>query len=93
MMDKILRDLYGRWTESDSYKTESALEDGRYNECKKEIVKIIGKKRCSQISDSILGLAFESEVAGFEKGFCYGVTFMMECANPVALRKSGAING
>lgn len=93
MMDEILYDVYDRWVESDSYKYESALEDGCYDERKKEIVKIIGEKQYSQISDSISSLACESEVSGFEKGFCYGVSFMMECANPTALRKAGAMNG
>lgn len=75
------------------YKKESAIENGNYDECKKEIVKIIGEKCYSQVSDSISRVACESEMAGFEKGFCYGIMFMMECANPAVLKKAGVLNG
>ncbi len=70
--------VYDIWSESSDYAAASSLENGTYEKYDDEIRKIIGEEACHSISDSLLHLACETEYAGFEAGFRYGVLFMSD---------------
>lgn len=80
--NEILQGIYNLWTESEKYKDQSALENGTYDQQREEIIKVVGKEADHEICDFYTDAACESERAGFESGFRYGMLFasgMLDC--------------
>lgn len=73
---KVIMPFYERWSESEEYKIESAVDNHIYDECTAEICEVIGKKAFRDISDSVINLSCEAESIGFAAGFRQGILFM-----------------
>ena len=73
---KVVMPFYEKWTESEEYKIESAVDNHLYDEYTAEICEVIGKKAFHDISDSVVNLSCEAESIGFAAGFRHGILFM-----------------
>ncbi len=73
---KVVMPFYEKWTESEEYKIESAVDNHLYDKYTAEICEVIGKKAFHDISDSVVNLSCEAESIGFAAGFRHGILFM-----------------
>lgn len=76
MENDVLQMVYGLWVNSEDYRKNSALENECYEKTKEKAKGIVGESVYNKISDEVLGLACEAELAGFDNGFRYGIMFM-----------------
>lgn len=75
MENDVLQVVYDLWVGSGEYKN-SALESEQYEICKNKVLEVVGESVYRKISDEIIGLACDAEIAGFNSGFRYGIMFM-----------------
>lgn len=77
--------FYEKWTETDEYRQQSAVENASKINCKNKSIKSISEEQYEDIEDNILSLANEAEQSGFSNGFRFGVLFMNEILKGGAL--------
>lgn len=75
-MTNIRHEIFKDWISSPEYTTESYLENGGFVKHEDIIKGAIGDKSYHDVSDQIVSLACESEEAGFQNGFRYGIAFL-----------------
>lgn len=76
MKNNVLQTVYDLWVNSEDYCKDSVLENECYGKTKEKVKGIIGESVYNKISDEVLGLACDAEIAGFDNGFRYGIMFM-----------------
>ena len=52
------------------------MENECYERNKKRVKRTVGEDIYDKISDDIIDLAYDAEMAGFDNGFRYGIMFM-----------------
>ncbi len=75
MENDVLQTVYDLWVSSEEYKN-SALESEQREICESKVSEVVGESVYNKISDEIIGLACDAEIAGFDSGFRYGIMFM-----------------
>jgi len=70
--------FYQKWTESEEYHEQSAMENSIKDEFEKAVRKAVGQQKYDDNEDDIFGFANEAEQSGFSNGFRLGVLFMGE---------------
>lgn len=76
MENDVLQTVYDSWVNSENYRNDSSLENENYKKAKEIMKGIVGETTYNKISDEVLGLACDAEIAGFDNGFRYGIMFM-----------------
>lgn len=76
MNKQVMEAIFNIWAETEDYKRQSVLENGEYSKVLEKLHPILSREDYSRTSDDVGNLAYESEIAGFNSGFRYGVMFM-----------------
>lgn len=76
MEKNVIQTVFELWVNSEEYKKNSALENECYERNKKGLKSAVGESIYNEISDNIMDLAYDAEMAGFDSGFRYGIMFM-----------------
>ncbi len=76
MNRQVMEAIFNIWVEDGDYKQQSVLENGAYRKVLEKLQPILNREDYNRISDDVGNLAYESEIAGFNRGFRYGVMFM-----------------